>query len=338
MNSAKISIVGIGFICLDIIRFEDEIKIQLGGTTANVASVLSELSLQVSCFVPQYSDLWNEYLQNEIVNRNIRPILFTKTTLNTPRVIEVIEREALKHKFFTVCPQCKKKLNNIVLPSQKQIESYQNYIENTNVLFFDRVSEGVKRAVEIARLNNSWVFYEPNACRFYKQLLSVAMSVDILKYSEDRISPTYSNMLKNDLETSTTKLIIITLGNKGIKYCCKSKINKFGEWKYIKANNIENIKDTCGAGDWLTAAFLYYYLPSHLYVDYMIENEVEGALVQAQHMAAFACGFIGAQEIFHNNMIMNQFNTAFNKQLVYNEIKAQTKDIDLCEYCKSEKI
>jgi Sugar kinases, ribokinase family len=338
MNNDNISIVGIGFMCLDIIRFNEEIKIQLGGTTANVASVLSELSLKVTCFVPQYSDLWNEYFQKEIANRGIDIISFAKSTINTPRVIEVVEHGSSKHKFFTACPKCKRKLNDIVLPSKKQVETNQSYLENANVLFFDRVSEGIKRAVEIARANNAWIFYEPNASRFYKQLLSTAMKVDILKFSEDRIPVSYINMLRTDLEMSATKLIIVTLGNRGIKYSYKEKTNKFTEWQYIEANYTQDIVDTCGAGDWLTAAFLFFFLPHKPHADYVDESELKKALIMAQKMATFACGFIGAQEIFYKEDIINRFNMTFDQQLKFKELIAQKPVKDLCEYCNSIEI
>ncbi len=338
MNNKKISIVGIGFMCLDIIKVNKEIKIQLGGTTANVASVLSELSLKVTCFVPQYSDLWNEYFQNEIANRGIDIISFANSTLNTPSVIEVVEPESSKHKFFTVCPECRRKLNDIVLPSKKQVETYQSFLEKANVLFFDRVSEGIKRAVEIARVNNAWIFYEPNACRFYKQLLSTAMKVDILKFSEDRIPISYINMLRTDLEISTTKLIIVTLGNRGIKYSYKEKTNKFSEWQYIGANYTQEIVDTCGAGDWLTAAFLYFFLPYKPHADYIDENELKNALIQAQNMASFACSFVGAQEIFYNRDIINQFNKIFEKQLIYKQLRVQKPINGFCKCCNTIEI
>lgn len=333
MLNENIIVTGIGFACVDIIGAPIDKRIQLGGTTGNVIAILSKLSLQTNIFLPSYNDESNSMFQRDLRNKGVNIIQFLKTSLRTPRIIEIINND-MSHKFLTTCPECKQKLNEIVLPNEKHIIESASHIINSNVIFFDRISPGVKKAIEIARQGRTWSFYEPNGCRFYNQLLAVSKTVDIIKFSDDRLNDSLAERLREDLKSEVTKLIIVSLGSKGVKYCYKKDDANFSDWNYIMAIKLDAVIDTSGAGDWMTAAFLYFFLQKHPNRCDIHENDIGDALQLAQEMASFSCGFIGAQELFNNENLLMEFNDKFKTNISFSpKIQTGSYNNDECPYC-----
>ncbi len=334
MSNEKIKVMGIGFVCMDIIKASEVNKIQLGGTTGNVVSILSKLNISTSVFIPNYSDDCFDRFRKEISNNGVNVIHFADTSLKTPRVIEILNNENKHHTFLTTCPKCNQKLNGVILPNNTQIMSSSSLISNSNVLYFDRVSTGVKKAIEIARESNVWIFYEPNSCRFYNQVLTVSKTVDILKFSDARVSGKYTDKFREDLRDAVTKLIIVSLGNNGLKYCYKFDGINFSDWKFVYPTKVFDVIDTAGAGDWLTAAFLYFFIkrqPNRSNIQY---KSVEESLEKAQEMASFSCGFIGAQEVFNNIDLLDKFNNYFNMKIRINpKIEIDSFSSLNCNFC-----
>lgn len=58
----KNSVICAGLSCIDIIKSEANEEYSIGGTAANVASILSQLGLKVSLLIPQYNDLYCDLL------------------------------------------------------------------------------------------------------------------------------------------------------------------------------------------------------------------------------------------------------------------------------------
>ena len=323
--------ITMGLTCLDIINDNKKIKINLGGTAGNVASVLSSLGIEVYDFVPDYSDEWNEYMQKLLQQRNVRTVSFTKTKKVVPKIIEVIDLIDCNHHFYVTCPKCGKKLNEVVLPTIKQILNEKEILRQADILFTDRLSDGISKAIEIVRNNQGLTIYEPNVCRFYNQLLSSAGKVDIVKFSNERILDIYANKLKEDLKNFNTKLIINSLGRDGVRYSIKNDEGYFGKWIYLDAILTNNFVDASGAGDWLTAAFIYYFFNKATNKINFSERDITEALMSAQNISSFVCGFTGAQEIFDSRNLQISFKNRFNLKI---DIEAKSNIVpDISKIC-----
>lgn len=251
----KRKIVGAGFSGLDIIKAEYD-YILPGGTCANVLTVLASMGWSASLLKAHYDDPWNSYVNSSLNKIGVEIVEYKNSQYAVPRVIQV--NTAGCHFYYTVCPKCNKKLLLIDLPTKNITKRIESEIKESNFLFYDRISSGIKSMIDIASSNSVWAFYEPNSSRSYRQLCNNAAAADIVKFSAERISLKIGTTLKEELSSINhkTKLIITTLGNKGVAYTLKDENHQFSEWYSIDAVSIANTGDTSGAGDWLTAGFI----------------------------------------------------------------------------------
>lgn len=293
-------VAGVGFSGLDIIRTDQDYYFP-GGTCANVLTVLSSLGCSSRLMKAAYDNPWNSYINELLANKGVRIIEYGRAAGPIPRVIQV--NTAGTHFFYTTCPKCKKKLIGIKLLTDSNARCLAAEILDVNLLFYDRISSGIKVLSNIARENQIWSFYEPNSCRVFKQLYQNAASADILKFSVDRISLKQGTDLKAALSVpeSNTKLIIVTLGERGIAYSIKEDSSVFSQWYHIDALPVKNqIADTSGAGDWLTAGFINSFLEVYPQTCKSISKEtVHFALLNSQILSVENCMYIGALGAFY---------------------------------------
>ena len=260
MENSNLSILGAGFACLDIIKFQNKDTVMLGGTAANVLTILSMLGLKAEFLIARYYGLSGKYIENALIHRGVQCISFTNTKSQVPKIIEGLEKG--KHFFATTCPKCGKNLVKCNFPTLGQMTKIEKqYNKFPNIFFFDRISEGIR---ECARQNESgWNVYEPNACRMYSNLISGIRVANIVKYSEDRISAKLTDNVIRDIRSTNVVLLIVTMGEGGMKYVYRTETGEFSDWNYIAAASLDKVVDSSGSGDWLTAVFLYLLLKKH---------------------------------------------------------------------------
>ena len=292
-----LKILGMGFSCIDIVKNETEDKFYPGGTTANVLTVLGLLDLDVNFLLPRYSGKAAQWLNEALSNRNIKLEYFTSTKKYVPQIIEYIDYSTQEHKFITSCTACKGGINNLVLPTEKQaIQVLRDQKCDYSVIFYDRISMGIRSVVQ--KSSNAWKYYEPNSFRFYSTFLSCAWNSNILKISKERFPDTFEKDLLQDLQDSEVLLIIITLGDKGLKYTLRDQNGQFKNWSYVKATVPEKFVDSSGAGDWFSAIFIYELLSDYPYLtNELDEKKIVKKLKLAGRVSAEICGYEGAQGI-----------------------------------------
>lgn len=258
-EKGKLKILGIGFVCADIIKTKNNNTYMPGGTCANVLAVLSYLGWNSYLVKANYNDIYNELIEADLGNMGVEIINFTNTDKNTPRVLQIKNND--KHKFYTVCPECKNKLIDILLPTRKDSKKLESKLD-VNVFYYDRISDGIKSLNEFAKSKMIWTMYEPNSNRSYQQLFNNILNADIVKFSSDKIPQKVANKIKQDLENSNNnvKLIILTLEEKGVIFSYRLCNGSFSNWISVEGRKLDNIVDTSGAGDWLTAGFLDYFV------------------------------------------------------------------------------
>lgn len=313
MKNNNLSILGAGFACLDIIKTKNQEEVMLGGTAANVVTILSLLGLKTSFLTARYSGQTGRYMERAFESRGVECIFFTDTKSQAPKIIEGIEEG--KHFFITVCPKCGRLLTKCSLPSLSQMNKVKRqYNFSPNIFFFDRISEGIK---EFARENqNGWNVYEPNSCRIYSNLIRGIQVANIVKYSEDRISSKITDSILKDIKNTDVALLIVTMGKKGIKYVYRTETGELSDWSYIVAEAIEKVEDSSGSGDWLTAVFLYFLLKKYPnYTNRLNGQYLYNSLVEAQKYATQNCFFIGAQGMLRNRSVVDRINLELDGEI-----------------------
>ncbi len=329
----NLSVLGAGFACLDIIRTQDAELAMLGGTAANVVTILSLLGLKTEFLTAKYDGLSGKFIENAFKGRGVKCVFFMDTKTQVPKVIEGITEG--KHFFVTVCPKCGKDLIKCNLPSLRQIKKNANQYEKTpNVFFFDRMSEGIKECISQNR--HGWNVYEPNSCRMYPSLLHGIGTADIVKYSEDRISAKITDRIIRDINNTNAVLLIVTMGEMGLKYAYRNETGEFSAWNHIPALPVDKVVDSSGSGDWLTAVFLYLFLKKYPNCTTNLSGKyIAQCLAQAQRYAARNCLFAGAQGMLKDQKMIDKINDELKVKI--SKISAPAIDWNYsCGYCYRE--
>lgn len=289
-------VLGAGLACIDVIDWRVDRSVSLGGTTANVMTILAQMGFEVKMLTTEYVNDVGKWYSNALDARRISPIYFQTSKKQMPIVLEEINENGKDHFFRTTCPCCRCSLMNVILPSQEKISKVLSDKQQFNVFFFDRFSSGIRMVAE--KNNQAWKMYEPNAFRMYSNLLNGCKMADIVKFSSDRIPDNISEKLLNDLRKENTRIIIVSLGKKGLKFTVKNNLD-WEEWIYVPSTE-KDVIDAAGAGDWLTASFLNQFLkmyPIKRSIDKKIITEM---LEQAQIIAQMTCNYKGAQGILRD--------------------------------------
>ena len=331
----KISIIGAGLSCVDIIKSGRDTTYDFGGTAANVTCALSRLGMNASLLVPHYGDRYADSLIEEFRHQKINVVEFKRSRAATPCIIELCGLHG-EHTFETVCPTCGTKLNHLILPTATDIRKLGSRLwEDANVFFFDRISEGIKVGIRKAKEAGVWTYYEPNSCRQYSAFYNNVAQVDIVKFSGVRIPSAYADQLLLDLdEAAQTKLIIVSQGEKGLKFSLKADNGRFNEWIYLKAVTIQNLIDTSGAGDWLTATFLWYFLREFAHTREMLSlNRIFKFLQDAQTVSAHSCQYTGPRGMLKSSDGIAFLNHYFNCDMLLLAGNRMEESKYICKSC-----
>jgi len=296
----QISVLGIGFAGLDIIKNGTDELILPGGTCGNVISILaSKFSLKADIIKSAYSDDWDDVVNCLWKQIGVGVINCGDAAKPLPRVVEVVN--GTSNQQYTICPKCKSKLLDISLPATNKLNDLEDTLSRYDLLYYDRISEGTKYLLDNFRRNKKWSFYEPNSARNYNNWLKNISQCDVVKFSEDRIPRSFRDKLLQDLNMMErkTRIVLITHSQRGYSYSifngkCMSDL------RTINVSKFTNIVDSSGAGDWLSAGFIYKLLQNYSTpIEIVDEQVIIDALEFGHSLAKIACTNLGALgEIF----------------------------------------
>lgn len=307
LMSENVKILGTGFLCVDFIEHGARREVVPGGTAGNVITFLAQLGMDTSFLCADYEDDTWIWLKRALESRDIHLLYFTKSKKAVPKILEKLDVDG-EHRFETSCPVCNKKWVDLVLPNESQINEKILYeISNLNLFYYDRISPGIRRMVDYNK--KGWNFYEPNSCRFYGQFVENVRNTHILKFSQERIPEGYTERIIKDLQESQVQLIIVSLGKNGLKYSFRDSSRHLCDWIEVEACKVEKVVDNSGAGDWLTAVFLFYFLRYYPFFTKKLEGQrLKEILKIGNEIAAFQCGFVGAQGILKSQKAVSKLN------------------------------
>lgn len=157
-----------------------------------------------------------------------------------------------------------------------------------DVIFVDRLSDGVMELAAKAKSNGSLIVYEPSSKHDRPWMHDMLGLTDVVKYAADR-----EEALAVDLFEVNAGLIVRTDGARGASWRAGGRS---GAWHHHPADRISGVVDTCGAGDWFTAGLLQALFDPVLPLGRHLETSaVARAIERASALAAWSCGFVGAR-------------------------------------------
>lgn len=332
----NVKILGLGLMCLDIVYYKGMPKIMSGGSCANVISVLAQVGMNCTILREKYSDCFESFLYDSLSDFGVKQILYKKTTLETPRVIELLDES--HHDFLTCCPECGKKVLNIHMPSENDITKIDSMkLRDFDLLYCDRTSKGIIHLMDAVHKNNGIVIYEPNSGRNLKSIFNCAEHADIIKFSNQRIPFSVANQLK---ETNKLKMIIVTMGEKGLMYSHVCQNGRMSDWIKVKSDFKGPIVDASGAGDWLSAGFITELINHDLDNDSFYSSvKLKEMLAQGMKYSQLCCASIGAQGVFYSEASLDVLKRLSNRDsalkghIFGGEYSTQS---NICPYCYSK--
>ncbi|OQY11205.1 MAG: hypothetical protein B6I30_07265 [Desulfobacteraceae bacterium 4572_187] len=151
------------------------------------------------------------------------------------------------------------------------------------------------------RESGALVFFEPNNLKHSEKLEEAIRLCHVLKYAgaetkKDIAEDNTDEFIKR-IKSYCPPLVIKTLGKYGLLY----RFAGDTKWKYQKGVKPDEIFDSCGAGDWCTASFIFYInelaQQNNLkLLDILKHNEfIRQSFSFAQILASISLRFVGAR-------------------------------------------
>lgn len=295
--SDKPVIHGTGLVALDIVisaNPNEPIYQWAGGTCGNVLTILSYLGW--SSF--PVSRLKTDESSSVVALRDMKKwkVRLDYAEMEPLASIPVITQEISisksglpKHKFhWRNCPKCGSYLPNYSPVTLKATSQIKEKVKASDLYFFDRVSPGALDLARHFKDIGAIVFFEPSAKGNLKHFEEAIKLADIVKYSNQR----FTSIITDSIEKYRPFLEIQTLGENGLRY----RTQKGNSWTLLPAFEAEDVKDTCGCGDWTTTGI----------IDRLCQNgkqhllklriqDIKQGLRYGQALGAWNCGFEGAR-------------------------------------------
>lgn len=299
-------ILGAGFSCIDIVKNNNREIIQNGGTCANVLSLLSVLGWECTLLKAHYEDLVNTVVDDNLSSLGVKTIDFKHSLKAMPRILQISNMD---HQFMTSCPKCGNRLINLELPTKTNISKTIDDFSQFDFFYHDRISAGIDHVVDLMHRNGNLVIYEPNSARNGAALIMHSLMCDIVKFSTERIPMKYADLIRNSASSSKTKLLICTNGKKGLSFSYLNHSGVMSEWTTILPFATKKIVDTSGAGDWMTAGFLFSLFSSDADIsEGLSEEKIVKALEKARDYAKRCCQYQGAQGAYYDSTFMSKMD------------------------------
>ena len=259
-----------------------------GGTCGNVSAFASALGLDVSILARVGEDRRGELLVDDLAGTGVDITRVERIPgLSTPGVVEFIcSRRGGGHRFAFRCPACKADLRKAAVVSQRQATRVADCVESFDAFFFDRATPATIRLAEAAREAGLLVMFEPTSVPRTRNAVRAAALSDIVKIS---LKPSQCSGMWEPTAGASTRFIIETLGSQGAVLRCRSRLG-WGALHKLPAAPQSNIRDTAGAGDWLTAGLVTTLMEQ---LDVLDMGRISESINYGQKLSAISLAFDG---------------------------------------------
>ena len=261
-----------------------------GGTAGNVSVFASAMGIETTILSRIGRDRRGELLLRLLSDAGVDTSRTERVPhLRTPGIVELIRGTPDgAHRFTYTCPICQTRLPKDAVVSKRRADKEVTAIDRFDVLFFDRATPSTVRLAMAAREAGLLVVFEPPSLPRTSHAEYAASLSDILKVS---LKPGQCPGQWRPAKGAHTRFIVETLGASGVQLTSRLGHGWGAEQKY-PAIQQQAIRDTAGAGDWLTAGILYSLLLEGNTTD---RGEIEEPVKYGQRLSALSLAFDGPQ-------------------------------------------
>ena len=327
------SVIGSGFIALDIVDGRDGLFTSAGGSCGNVLIGLAWLGWSSTPVGRLGSDKAGDLIVDEMRNAGVNLHLLQRSaTIPTPVVIQQFIEDRSghrRHRFSLVCPECGAWLpryRSVVLSHAKEVMQSKP----PKAFYFDRTSPATMAMAEWAKANGAVVLFEPSSIGEDSLFERAVDTCDIMKFSSERFGA------NSELcQARGPQLIVRTMGADGLQARWK------GHWSSFESFVAPRVVDTAGAGDWCSVALLHVLAQKGAQGFRLARKaDVERALRVGQALAALSCGFEGARGLMSATGSVDRINRMLRNMIggsgVFEDdaISApRTAGVEICKLC-----
>jgi sugar/nucleoside kinase (ribokinase family) len=327
------SIIGSGFIALDVVQGQDGSFVATGGSCGNVMMALAWLGWKAMPVARLGRDKAGDFLRSDMKSMGVSLELLQRSeAVPTPVVIQRFVEDASgrrRHRFSLVCPECGAWLpryRNVLLTHSRKV------VKGTlpTALYFDRVSPATVEMAEWAKQNGAVVLFEPSTIGEDSLFQRAVDASHILKFSSERFSK-YSELS----QARGPLLVVRTMGARGLQARWQ------GRWISCEPLVAPKLVDAAGAGDWCSVGLLHALAqkkPQSLSAANW--RDILGALRLGQALAALNCGFEGARGLMSAAATVDDLNRMLRKMVggdgVFKDIERtppRAKRVEICKIC-----
>jgi fructokinase len=287
------SVLSLGYVPLDIVKYKRSYWHAAGGTAGNVAAILGFLGWTSHVAAEIGDDLAGGRLRKDLQRSNVSvEFLRVNRGVSTPRLVHSIGTDG--HRYTFTCPSC-----GLHFPMSRPLRldlaaKILEKIEKPDIVFIDRINSATLLLVESYKRRGSRIVYEPSRPSNPRHLSRILEAADLVKCADDRDIGFDPDEVK-----IRGQIQIVTSGSKGAKYRVCG-----GAWHFSAAFQFPVI-DAGGAGDWTTSG-LVHALPS---VGRWSLGAVGDALRWGQALAAASCGAPGARGLSRQQSVESVLRT-----------------------------
>ena len=282
-----------GYVTLDAIvrsRSAGDYWHAAGGTTGNVSVFAAALGIEARVLARVGQDRRGLRLLEFLSKAGVDTSHVERVSrMRTPGIIEVIRGTSDgAHQFTYRCPACQTRLPKDAIVSVRGVDAAIQTIDQFDAFFFDRATSATIRLAKAAREAALLVMFEPPSVPRTANAECAAALSDIVKLS---LKPSQCPGQWRPSVEAHTQFIVETLGAQGVRVRSK----RADEWDMLRecpAIQQQVIRDTAGAGDWLTAGLLHSLLQSR---DAISTSQLNESIEYGQRLSAISLAFDGPQ-------------------------------------------
>ena len=257
-----------------------------GGTCGNVSIFASALGLDVSLLARVGEDQRGHKVLSDVTAGGVNAAGIEQVPgLATPGIVELITgTPGGDHRFTHRCPACAIRLPKQAAVSHNRAKTQVKSIKQFDAFFFDRATSATLLLAAAAREAGLLVMFEPPSVPRTASALRASELSDIVKTSRRPGNRGPDWELRPD---AATRFIVETLGPKGVRVRHRSS-TRWGEWQNMSPFSPSQIKDTAGAGDWMTVGMLTNLLPRKEVIDM---DSLLASIEYGQRLSAISIAF-----------------------------------------------
>ncbi len=284
---------------------------QLGGSPYNCALAIGRQGVEVAYLTPISNDNFGDLLADNLTASNVT-LLAKRSNRPTSLALATLDKGNAKYQFYR-----ENTADRIInLATLNKITPKEAKAFFVGSLALTQQKDGNVWAKYLIQMQQKGLFIalDPNIrADFIKDKKSYLIRVnkildncDLLKLSDEDLhylvpKMTLINAAKSLLATSSTRLIIVTMGKDGA-----FAVNRLGQLVNVKAVKTTKFKDSIGAGDTFTASILAYLCKNNLLsaksLSEMSAKNIENMLKHASKAATLNCEKLGCNPPFSKDI------------------------------------